>query len=110
MVLLLLPPVGAPTPVLVLAAVRVGLDEVLGLPLGALLLIILVEVRLPTEVLPVVSIHADVTGVLGVAIGAPDGLEVEYVKVGRVVVTTLSNRGSSSLAKLVEEVNRDFLF
>lgn len=102
MVFLLFPAVRAPTPVFALAAVRVGLDEVLGLPLRALLLVVLVEIRLPTKVLPVVSVDADVTGMLGIAIGTPDGLEVEDIKVCRVVVTAFSHLGISCLAELVE--------
>lgn len=83
----------AAAPVLVLAAIRVGLDEVLSLPLGTLLLIVVVEIWLATEVLPVVSIDADVSRVLGVTIRAPDGLKVEDIKIRCVVVASLPDLG-----------------
>jgi hypothetical protein len=80
MVLLLLPAVAVLTSVFVLAAVRIGPDEVFYLPVGAKLLAVVVDVRLATEVLPVVSIYATFFVVI-LTPGAPDCLEVEHVKV-----------------------------
>ena len=80
MVLLLLPAVAVLTSVFVLAAVRIGPDEVFYLPVGAKLLVVVVDVRLATKVLPVVSIYATFL-VMILTPGAPDSFEVEHVKV-----------------------------
>jgi hypothetical protein len=61
MVFLLFPPVRELASVLMLAAISVGLNEVFGLPLGALLLLIFKDMRLPPEVLPIVSVYTYVS-------------------------------------------------
>jgi hypothetical protein len=82
MVLLLFPAVCVFTPVLVPAAVVVGVNEVLGLPIGALLLVVLVAVWLSSKILPIVRIHADLAIMRGVAVWAPNSFEVEHVEIG----------------------------
>lgn len=84
MILLLLPPVREAASVLMRASVSIGLDEVLGLPLFALLLLVLEAVRLPSEVLPIVGIDAHISRVGGVTIWTPDRLKMEHVEIGAV--------------------------
>lgn len=84
MILLLLPPVREAASVLMGASVSISLDEVLGLPLFALLLLVLEAVRLPSEVLPIVGIDAHISRVRGVAIWTPDSLKMEHVEIGAV--------------------------
>lgn len=60
-ILLLLPSMRESASVFIFTTVRVGLDEMLGLPLRALLSIIFKDMRLSSEVLPVVGVDTDVS-------------------------------------------------
>jgi hypothetical protein len=80
-VLLLLPTMRKLASVLVLASISIGLDEVLGLPLRALLLLIVKDMRFSSEVLPVVGIDTGISGVVSIAVRTPDGLEMKHIEI-----------------------------
>lgn len=79
--LLLLPAMTEGALVLELAAVLVGSDEVLGVPVRAHLLRVGEHRGFAPVVLPVVRVHAHVSLVVVLSVGAPHSLEVEDVEV-----------------------------
>lgn len=79
--LLFLPAVARGTPVLQKAAVLIGGNEVLGVPVLTHLLRIGEDRGLAPVVLPVVRIHADVTFVVVLSVRTPDGLKMEKIEV-----------------------------
>lgn len=85
MIFLFFPAMRMFTPVFCFATIRIGLDEVLGLPIRTLFLVVLIDMGFPPEVLPIVCVDTLLSIVRSVAVRAPDGLEVEHVEV-RVLV------------------------
>jgi hypothetical protein len=94
-ILLLLPPVREFASVLMLATICIRGNEVLGLPIGTLILFILIDMWFSPEVLPVMRIHTNISCMGRVTVGTPDSLEVEHIEI-------------SILFKFIEQINGDF--
>ena len=81
MVFLLFPPMRELAPVFMLTTVCIRLDEILSLPLRALLFLVVKYMRFSPKILPIVSVNTSISGMVGVTVRAPNSLEVEHVKV-----------------------------
>lgn len=79
--LLLLPPVTEGAPVLERAAVLIGSNEVLRVPVLAHLLRVAEYRGLPPIVLPIVGVHAHIPLMVIFSVGAPDCFEMKNVEV-----------------------------
>lgn len=81
MELLLLPPVAELTPVVILAPVFIGRNELLGMPVRAHVLAIGEDRRLAAVVLPVVGVNAHIPLMIILSVGTPYGLEVKDIEI-----------------------------
>ena len=106
-ILLFLPSMRESASVFIFTPVWVGLDEMLGLPLRALLSIIVKDMRLSSEILPVVGVDTDVSSMWCITIRTPYCLEVKHVEVRSVVITTAI---ICLRSKFLKEIYRDFNF
>ena len=89
--------------ILVLAAICICLNKILGFPLGALFPLIVEYVRFSPEILPIVCVNTSISWMMCIGIRAPNSFEMEHIKVSRVLII-LSVR-----SKLMQKIDSDLL-
>jgi hypothetical protein len=81
MVLELLPSMSMLASVLVLAAISVVINKLLGAPVATLFFSIDIKLRFPPEILPIMCINALISLVLSFIIRAPYSFKMEHIEV-----------------------------